>query len=283
MAYYQIDYNMRIVLVIFVVLLGSCSETSFVINSAKRLVDLNEKSIYKIGKPYQINGLWYYPEVDYSYDQIGIASWYGPNFHGKKTANGEIYNQNELSAAHKTLPMPTIVEVINLENDLKLRVRINDRGPFVRGRIIDLSKRAAQELDVIRNGIARVRVRVIEDESRRIAKDYKNLENSYSANSAKSEKIESRQIVDDLQEKNIKTKKKNLIIQVAAFSEIENAENLLLKLKKFSVFIDKDYIKNKFFYRVRVGPFEDIKNAKKKLIELFNMGFNTSRIIPNYE
>ena len=283
MAYYQTDYNMRIVLVIFVVLLGSCSETSFVINSAKRLVDLNEKSIYKIGKPYQINGLWYYPEVDYSYDEIGIASWYGPNFHGKKTANGEIYNQNELTAAHKTLPMPTIVEVINLENDLKLRVRINDRGPFVRGRIIDLSKRAAQELDVIRNGIARVRVRVVEDESRRIAKDYKNLENSYSANSAKPEKIESKQIVDDLQEKNIKTKKKNLIIQVAAFSEIENAENLLLKLKKFSVFIDKDYIKNKFFYRVRVGPFEDIKNAKKKLIELFNMGFSTSRIIPNYE
>ena len=274
---------MRIILVIFAISLTSCSETSFVINSAKRLVDLNKKSTYKIGKPYQINGLWYYPEVNYSYDEIGVASWYGPNFHGKKTANGEIYNQNELTAAHKTLPMPTIVEVTNLANNLKLKVRINDRGPFVRGRIIDLSKRAAQELDVIRNGIAKVRVRVIENESRRIAKDYKNFEDSYSAESAKAEKIESKRIVDDLQEKNFKSNNKKLIIQVAAFSKIENAKNLLLKLKNFSVFIDKQYIKNNFFYRVRIGPFEDMKNAKKKLVELLDMGFSTSRIIPNYE
>lgn len=113
----------------------------------------------KIGKPYQINGVWYYPEDDRSYDKTGIASWYGPGFHGKYTANGEVYDQDDLTAAHKTLPMPSFVEVTNLENGRKMILRINDRGPFVSDRIIDLSRRSAQLLDVHKKGTARVRVR----------------------------------------------------------------------------------------------------------------------------
>lgn len=113
----------------------------------------------KIGKPYQVFGVTYYPEDDRSYDRTGIASWYGPTFHEKATANGEIYNQDDVTAAHKTLPMPSWVEVTNLDNGRQLVVRINDRGPFVDGRIIDLSRRSAQLLGVDRPGLARVRVK----------------------------------------------------------------------------------------------------------------------------
>lgn len=124
---------------------------------------------YKVGQPYQIGGVWYYPSVDYRYRETGIASWYGPGFHGKRTANGEIYDQNEMTAAHRTLPMPSLVRVTNLENGRTLKVRINDRGPFKNGRIIDLSHRAASLLGFVGKGTAKVRVEVLEPESRQLA------------------------------------------------------------------------------------------------------------------
>ncbi len=113
----------------------------------------------KIGKPYQVAGITYYPADDRDYREEGVASWYGPGFHAGSTANGERYDQNDLTAAHRTLPMPSWVEVENLDNGRKLTVRINDRGPFARGRIIDLSKKSAQLLGVDRAGTARVRLR----------------------------------------------------------------------------------------------------------------------------
>ena len=93
--------------------------------------------MYKVGAPYQINGVWYYPAADYSYDETGVASWYGEQFDRKYTANGEIFDLNELTAAHRTLPMPSIVQVTNLTNGRSLQLRVNDRGPFARGRIIE--------------------------------------------------------------------------------------------------------------------------------------------------
>ena len=113
----------------------------------------------KIGQPYNVLGKTYYPGDDKSYDVTGTASWYGPTFHGLSTANGETYDQDGVTAAHKTLPMPSFVEVSNLDNGRTLVVRINDRGPFVDGRIIDLSRKSAQLLGVDRPGTARVRVR----------------------------------------------------------------------------------------------------------------------------
>lgn len=120
---------------------------------------------YKIGAPYAVDGVTYYPHVDYAYDQAGLASWYGVGFRGRYTANGEIFDMNDLTAAHTTLPLPSIVEVINLQNNRVLRVRVNDRGPFARGRIIDLSRRAAQLLGFDQTGSAPVRVRVLQDPS----------------------------------------------------------------------------------------------------------------------
>ena len=114
--------------------------------------------VYKVGQPYQVDNVWYYPREQPDYDETGIASWYGPTFYGKHTANGEMYDGNQLTAAHKTLPMPVNVRVTNLDNGKSLVVRVNDRGPYARGRIIDLSKRAAELLDVTQTGTARVRV-----------------------------------------------------------------------------------------------------------------------------
>jgi rare lipoprotein A len=152
-------------------LVSGCSETELVVNSSKVLAQTQQPAAaaYKIGQPYQVAGVWYYPKVDYGYDETGIASWYGPDFHGKPTASGEIYDQNGLTAAHKTLPLPTIVQVTNLENGRSLKLRINDRGPFVNGRIIDVSRRAAQLLGFHQNGTARVRVQVLADESMALA------------------------------------------------------------------------------------------------------------------
>ncbi len=93
-----------------------------------------------------------------------MASWYGPDFHGKRTANGEVYNQNELTAAHKTLPFNTVVRVTNLDNGKQVTVRINDRGPYKRGRVIDLSRAAAQEVSMISAGTARVLIEVLHSE-----------------------------------------------------------------------------------------------------------------------
>jgi rare lipoprotein A len=124
---------------------------------------------YKVGAPYTVKGITYYPHVDYAYDRTGIASWYGEQFQGQYTANGEIFDLNEISAAHTTLPLPSIVEVVNLQNNRTLRIRVNDRGPFARNRIIDLSRRAAQLLGFERTGTAMVRVKVLREESMRAA------------------------------------------------------------------------------------------------------------------
>ncbi len=125
--------------------------------------------VYKVGKPYQVAGIWYYPAVDYNYAETGIASWYGPGFHGRATANGEAYDMNALTAAHRTLPMPSMVRITNLNNGRQIALRINDRGPFVNNRIIDVSRRGAQLLGFERQGTARVRVEIMDDESRQLA------------------------------------------------------------------------------------------------------------------
>jgi rare lipoprotein A len=125
--------------------------------------------VYKVGNPYQINGVWYYPAEDWSYDETGIASWYGADFHGKYTANGEVFDLNAITAAHRTLPMPCVVEVTNLENGRTLKVKVNDRGPYARGRIIDLSRRSAQLLGFESPGTARVRVKILISESIQVA------------------------------------------------------------------------------------------------------------------
>lgn len=117
---------------------------------------------YQVGKPYQIAGNWYHPKTNPNYRRVGTASWYGPGFHGRLTANGEIYDMHALTAAHPTMPLPSYARVTNLENDRSVVVRVNDRGPFAHDRLIDLSKRTAQMLGFIHSGTAKVRVEYID-------------------------------------------------------------------------------------------------------------------------
>jgi rare lipoprotein A len=117
--------------------------------------------VYKVGSPYQIGGTWYYPREQPDYDETGIASWYGPGFYGHPTANGETFDADSLTAAHRTLPLPVNVRVTNLENGESVIMRVNDRGPFAKSRIIDVSERAAKLLGIYGPGTARVRVQYV--------------------------------------------------------------------------------------------------------------------------
>jgi len=147
-----------------------CAETAFFAQTAKHFGTASkEGGGYKIGKPYKIKGVWYYPQVNYDHNETGIASWYGTKFHGRDTANGEIYNMNALTAAHRTLPLPSFVRVTNLQNGRSLILRVNDRGPFAHNRVIDVSRRGAQLLGFQRQGTTRVRVEILANESRDIA------------------------------------------------------------------------------------------------------------------
>jgi rare lipoprotein A len=115
----------------------------------------------KLGAPYKIGGVIYTPRHEPDYARTGIASWYGRDFHGRLTANGEVYDMHDFTAAHPTLPLPSLVEVTNMENSRTVIVRVNDRGPFKKGRIIDLSRRSADALGLLRRGTGRVHVRYL--------------------------------------------------------------------------------------------------------------------------
>jgi rare lipoprotein A len=146
-AYYTIDYNEYI--------------TKQNIDQKQKII--NTKAMHKATmRPYIVFGKKYYPTISQIGDKtLGVASWYGSDFHNKKTSNGEIYNMYALTAAHKTLPMNTMVKVKNLENSKEVIVRINDRGPFVNKRVIDLSNQAAKKIDMIKKGTAKVRLTII--------------------------------------------------------------------------------------------------------------------------
>src|ERR1700742_343427 len=116
---------------------------------------------YRVGKPYTVGGRMYVPEEDVNYREEGVASWYGDDFHGRLTANGEVFDMDGLSAAHKTLPMPSYARVTNLTNGKSLIVRVNDRGPYHGNRLIDVSHKAAELLEFKGNGVARVRVEYV--------------------------------------------------------------------------------------------------------------------------
>lgn len=161
-------------LLLLVAILPACTELELGSHVAKKIVfpsDAEDRvGDFKVGNPYKIKGRTYNPNEEYHYSEIGIASWYGPGFHGKLTANGEIFNQYELTAAHRTLQLPSIVRVTNLDNGRSIIVRVNDRGPFAHNRIIDLSQKAAETIGMIKKGTARVRVDVLEKESRQVAR-----------------------------------------------------------------------------------------------------------------
>src|SRR5450631_3969745 len=136
------------------------------VSTSSRVVEPGEPvpkggGVYRVGKPYVIGGREYVPQEDVNYSAVGMASWYGDDFHGRYTANGEIFDMNSLSAAHPTLPLPSYVRVTNLANHHSLVVRVNDRGPYVGDRVIDLSAKTAQLLGFHGHGLANVKVEYV--------------------------------------------------------------------------------------------------------------------------
>ena len=146
--------------------LSSRIDPKYGVSSSPRVVELGDPvpkggGTYRVGKPYMVGGQVYVPEENVNYRQEGLASWYGDDFHGRLTANGEVYDMTSLSAAHPTLPMPCYARVTNLANGKSLIVRVNDRGPYHGNRVMDVSSRAAELLEFKNNGVARVRVEYV--------------------------------------------------------------------------------------------------------------------------
>jgi rare lipoprotein A len=276
-------------------------------------------STYKVGEPYQVDGRWYYPREDYSYDETGIASWYGQDFHGQRTANGEIFNKDELTAAHKTLPLPTLARVTNLENGRSIVVRINDRGPFSGSRIIDVSQRAAELLGFEQRGTAKVRVQVLADESKAIADAMRHYGSAPASSSVaaagsmpavtaapmtpvssqaleepspESAQIEPVKTTPAVHAALLKTKPvaeveqvpvtgaNQIYVQAGAFTRVENANMLKQKLSRYGVANITETIVNGIkFYRVRVGPIADVGRADAVVGKITQSGAAHPRIV----
>jgi rare lipoprotein A len=233
---------------------------------------------YKVGNPYKIMGKWYYPKEDYSYSEVGTASWYGKDFHAKKTANGEKYDMNSLTAAHRTLPLPSIVKVTNLENGRSLVLRVNDRGPYAKNRIIDVSRRASQLLGFYTQGTTKVRVEVMEKESKALKAALTGEpveENVYQVQ-------ESSPIVTSepkpMAQNNISYPKGSYFVQVGSFSMESGAQNIASQLDvKSNIFYTN--VNGQNFYRVRVGPFNDEQSANEMLSIIKNKGIYDAKVV----
>lgn len=224
---------------------------------------------YKVGKPYKVAGRWYHP-VDNAkaYDQTGIASWYGRDFHGKQTANGERYDMHALSAAHTTLPMPTLMRVTNLENGRSVVVRVNDRGPFVKNRLIDLSLAAARQLGYERQGTTRVRVQ--------------SLDLPISEVNTASKTIVSPALASSRQKKPTITQSvSGIFIQLGAFSSQGNAKQLRDQLLSQypSTRLHPRQSTSQSLFRVRIGPFNDMANIEQTIRSLQANGYNKAIVI----
>ncbi|MCF8480119.1 MAG: septal ring lytic transglycosylase RlpA family protein [Rhodospirillum sp.] len=297
--------------------LGACSETTMVVHSVKqvgRLGNDQDKGGYKVGNPYQVDGHWYQPTEDYFYSEEGEASWYGPQFHGKRTANGEIFDMNRLTAAHRTLPMPSFVQVTNLENGRRIKVKVNDRGPFANDRIIDLSRASAQALGFEKQGRTKVRVEILPEESRQAkiqALDGVLVAEAPAPTAAPVSRVETVSLAPlpvtpstglSTGQKTTTSVGGGLLIpatpprtyaasaaaalgpaqyvQVGAFSDPLNADRLSARLVSLGPTVTMPVtMGSHVLHRVRLGPFHDRFEAEKALRETLASGYPEARIV----
>lgn len=237
---------MRIVcLVLLPLLLTACGGV------ASRVIDTPEtRELKGWQKPYEVYGKRYQPLRDHQgFSQRGVASWYGKKFHGRLTSNGEIYDMYGMTAAHKTLPLGVEVKVVNQRNGKSTVVRINDRGPFVAGRIIDLSYSAAQKLDVVEQGTAPVEI---------VALGYPQRDGDKSIHAAPADYDAG-----------------SFALQVGAFSQSDNANRLAQQLKPRFGRAEVHFSNSggRALYRVRVGDFHSLRTAEASKGELRESGF----------
>jgi len=211
-------------------------------------------------RPYQLNGIWYYPIPSAEgYLEEGIASWYGKQFHGKPTSSGKIFDMHKISAAHKTLPLGTCLKVTNLQNGKNIVLRVNDRGPFVSGRIIDLSFKAAEMLDMVAGGTAPVRIEAV----RAVGNKKQNGSG-----------LPDPEPLPDFRHG-------HFVIQVGAFNTLLNAIQLKADLtgKYEKIMLRCPEAGSKKLYRVQVGIFNDLLKARREITLLKKAGHKGSFIV----
>jgi rare lipoprotein A len=273
--------------------------------------------VYKVGNPYQIAGTWYYPREQPDYDETGIGSWYGSEFHGRLTSNGEIFDRNAVTAAHPTLPLPSNVRVTNLDTGRSIVVRVNDRGPFKKGRLIDLSERAADLLGYRAPGTARVRVSYLgraplngsgpvappveSDESLPViaavptpkvqSSDLAPVAGVQLASLRPSEPFQVyRPVVEQTLPAAVPAAEPELTqvpvpastaiyIQAGAYSSRENANRVVTRLGSVGAQLLPVTRGGRPLYRVRIGPFQDVDKADAALNQVTALGHNDAAIV----
>ena len=217
--------------------------------SVREPVAANE---YRVnGKKYKVRG------SSRGFEQTGLASWYGGKFHGRLTASGEVYDMNKLTAAHRTLPLGTYVRVTRTDGRGEVVLKVNDRGPFIKGRIIDLSRAGAAKLHMLDEGVAEVRVKALGERDRRSKPDEMILRSRPDYRSG------------------------SFAVQIGAFTVKENARKLAAKMRdKYGAAHIALYDRGDMvFYRVRVGRFKFEEQAENFLLELINDGWDNSFVV----
>lgn len=292
--------NRLIALVSLMILVTACGTHEYSPEENRRL--------YKVGNPYTIAGQRYHPKEDFAYDETGLASWYGPGFHRNDTANGEQFNKYSMTAAHKTLPMPSIVRVTNLENGRSVKVRINDRGPFVKGRIIDVSRRAAEQLGFKDNGVAKVRVQLLPQETAALfggtlpnGHKIALAKNDAPEPVAKPEPQEEREVASAAADTGAKPvfieteavsyepdtalsagdgHPGDLLIRVGLFRQAANAKKVVRDILRFGVANVKEIVQdNERFFLVQLGPVTNAREAERLLNLILDSGYPDAYIV----
>lgn len=226
---------------------------------------------YKVGTPYRVQGQWFIPKEDPHYSEVGIASWYGAEFHNKRTANGEIFNKRDLTAAHRTLPLPSMVRVTNLENGRSVLLRVNDRGPYVdtHERIIDVSEAAAKELGFHEKGKTKVRVQYSAKETAKL----------FYPDGRKPTMVAGITPEYTLRGSEVEPRSGTYFVQAGAYSTRNSAHAEAMQLRRIHrTKIEAVELAGKQLYRVKLGPFKDVKVADKILNQVAGVGYQDAII-----
>lgn len=273
--------------------LGGCGTQ---MNSGTPVVEKHANRGYN--KPYQIKGVWYHPQKHYEYSETAVASYYGGTdvFHGRKTSNGETFDMNRLSAAHKTLPLPCVVRVTNLENGRSIKLKVNDRGPFIDGRIIDVSRKAAKMLGFYEKGTAKVRVESLVDDSISVAGGHKscdiNAEVIHTAERSESPKKKTGSLNKPKQPPGYQKKSKGPLtkmpkavqaprfIRVSEHTSSAEARSTAKALAQ-TLMVQTKFEGNGQKYRVVLGPIPPSLNLKNLLHKIRAQGYQNATTLGN--
>ena len=264
-------FKKNVFFIIFILLLNAC---------AHRVPSGTEvHGYYKIGTPYEIAGKHYIPKKDPTYQEEGIASWYGPSFHGNKTANGAKFNTTTLTAAHRTLPLPSMVRVTHLKNNKSVVVMVNDRGPFSKDRIIDVSKKTAELLDFRVQGTAKVRVEFLPEETKTLL-----VSMGLPADEVTKGTIPTQLANTKIPALKPTTSSSSRYVQVGTFSLKDNAQKIKTTLNDLGpekVIVNEVKRGSTPLYRVQVGPWETEEAAETARQKVLDLGHPNALLVMN--